>query len=307
MKKILIIIVAFIIISNTADAQKRYFDERGIFSMHHLYPVIINPGAIGANDYGQVFLNYRNSWSDFDGSPNTVNLSYDGPIADKLGLGIQVLNDSYGALNTTKGVVGASYTIKSAENTLGLGITAEYIQHKVSTGDFLPETLEDPEVFSRLDGTQFFDVSFGLYGRYQESLIYGVSFPSLVSAMISDGDDIEEASEFGFIGQVGYELKIEEYGMVLTPMLTFKNLMFTPFHTDINVNAKFLDDRLVGGLGYTVGGDNRLSFLIGTNIRNLSLYYSYNSSSNDFQTYNNGSHEVTLGYKFINSESKEMN
>lgn len=298
MKNLSIILLCLFIGVLSTNAQERYFDERSVFSMHYLYPELINPGAIGFDDYNNLMLNYRNTWSGFDDAPSSINLMYNGPIADKLGLGVQVFRDNYGALTTTKGALGASYRIESETNKLGLGITAEYIDHSVSSSNLGGGELTDPEVLRRLDGVQFFDVSFGLHGRYLDNIIYGVSLPSLVSATITSSDTSSVDKEFGFLAQLGYEWAIPEYGMTVVPMITVKNLMFTPFHTDLNLTAKFLDDKLVGGLGYTIGGDEKLSFLIGTSIKDISLYYSYNSSTSEFQKYNNGSHELTLGYKF---------
>lgn len=294
-KNLFIILIALISLGTSLSAQQRYFGERGVFKMHNLYPVLLNPGAIGFENSHNLLLNYRNTWADFDGAPNTFSLSYDAPIADRLGFGAQVLRDNYGSLNTTKGLVGVSYYIPSDYNKISFGLTAEYIDHALSTGD--DPVNEDPIIVNRLDGAQFFDVSFGIHGRYDNSFIYGIAFPSLVSAMISDVEDSEEFNDIGFIGQVGYEWDITGYDILLTPMITVKNLRHTPFHTDLNLTAKFLEDRLIGGLGYTIGGDKTLSFLVGTNIKDLTLLYSYNASGRDFQTYNDGSHEFTVGYK----------
>lgn len=282
----------------TVYGQSRYFDERAAFTMHNFYPELINPGAYGFDDDHEVMLNYRNAWAGFDGSPSTINLAYDGMLVDRLGLGIQVLNDNYGALATTKGLVGTSYNIASPMNKVSFGISAEYIQHKVKSGDLLPGDLSDPKVQEALDGAQFFDISLGAYGKYDNKITYGLSFPSVASIMISDLDK-ETSRNFGLIGQVGYDFMVENYGFVLTPMITVKALNNTPLHTDINLNGRFLDDKLIGGLGYTVGGENRVSFLLGTNVGGLSLYYSYNASNHEFQTYNNGSHEFTIGYTFM--------
>ena len=60
----------------------------------------------------------------------------------------------------------------------------------------------------------------------------------------------------------------------------------------------FLDDKLVGGVSYTVGADKRLGFLIGTKLEKFNLYYSYNTSSNLFQDYNNSSQELMIGMNF---------
>ena len=62
------------------------------------------------------------------------------------------------------------------------------------------------------------------------------------------------------------------------------------------MKAAFLDESLIGGLTYTAGGENRLGFLIGAKVSNLEFNYSYGLSFNEFQQYNNGSHEFSVKF-----------
>lgn len=284
------------------QAQERYFDERSTFTQHFLYPTLLNPGAIGNTNH-QVFVSYRNTWAGFDGAPQSILLDYNGTIADRLGFGAQIFSDSYGAEGTTKGQVGASYTIKSDVNTVGLGLSTEFIQHGIvgGLGGIDPT---DEVILQRLEAKQFLDVSFGAYGVYNDKLTYGVAFPSLLSSRISDtGSDISR--ELGVVLQLGYEFKSESTGITLKPNLAVKKLNHTPTHVDLNALFVFLDGRFNGGLGYTIGGENRLGFLLGTNVDNLSVNYSYGLSSGGFQQYNNGSHELTVGLRFGKSKKME--
>jgi hypothetical protein len=84
---------------------------------------------------------------------------------------------------------------------------------------------------------------------------------------------------------------------VIEPSLTIKNLRYSPFLIDANIKLSFLDEQLVGGLGYTIGDNSRAALLLGTRINDLRVYYSYDVSLGDFQQYNNGSHELTLVYR----------
>jgi type IX secretion system PorP/SprF family membrane protein len=272
MKKFIISlsVIGFMMLSiiSTINGQSRYFDERYIYSQHNINPSLINPGAIGANDYQELFVNYRNTWSGFEDSPKTVLIAYNGPVGNRLGFGAQLLSDSYANLNTTKGQIGLSYTIDSPTNKIGFGISTEYIQHSLSGAGVsgVQVDITDPIIRDRLDGAQYFDASFGIFGLYNQKLVYGISFPSLISSKISD---------------TGSEAD--------------RNI---PTHIDVMGRFGFLDDKLTGGIAYTIGGDKRLGFLIGTTIEALTLNYMYNVSSAEFQTYNNGAHEISIGLRF---------
>ena len=277
------------------NAQSRYFDERYIYTQSQLNPQLINPGAIGSAMTHQILLNYRNKWSGIDGAPRTVTLSYNGPVGNRLGIGINVLSDKFGELETTKGALGLSYVIKSETNQVGFGISAEYIKHGLA--GFGNADPNDPVISQALSGAEYFDASFGLYGIYLDKLTYGLALPSMVSSRISDTNTSAPDRELGFILQFGYKLDIQT-DISMTPGIIMKKLANVPTHIDMNLNFGFLDDRLLGGVSYTLGADKRLGFLLGTKIEKLNFYYSYNTSSHLIQDYNNGSHELTLGVNF---------
>ena len=289
------LVCAVLLYAAGMQAQSRYFDERYIYTQAQVNPQLINPGAIGSAMKHQILLNYRNKWSGIDGAPRTVTLSYNGPVGNRLALGVNVLSDKFGELETTKGAVGLSYIIKSETNQVGFGISAEYIKHGLA--GFGNADPNDPVISQALAGAEYFDASFGLYGIYMDRLTYGLALPSMVSSRISDIDDDSPDRELGFILQFGYKLDIQS-DISMTPSIIMKKLANVPTHIDLNLNFGFLQDKLIGGVTYTLGADKRLGFLLGTKIEKLNFYYSYNTSSHLIQDYNNGSHELTLGVNF---------
>ena len=297
MKK-LILLFACIIIVNVLSGQERYFDERYISTMSFLNPVLVNPGATGYEGEHHILLNYRNEWASFPGSAKSVILSYDGPVADRLGVGALFLSDSNGSLNTTKFQGSLAYTLDTPTNVLGFGLSGEFIQHGLD-GDALINPIidiSDPNVLSRLDGANFFDVSFGVQGMYDGVLSYGLAFPSLVSSRISDDTANTDDREIGYIFNVGYSFDQLDSGFKLEPSIWLKKLMNVPFHADVNLLGRFLEDKLRGGLSYRVGADEKLGFLIGFGVNTLNFTYAYNASRHEFQQYNNGSHELSVRF-----------
>lgn len=275
--------------------QDRYLDERTVYTMDHIYPALSNVGAYGHKGDHELILNYRNTWSSFEGSPKTITLQYNGEVFDKLGAGVTFFNDTYGALQTTKFGVGANYSIVSATNKLSFGLSGDYVKH--SLRDIEGLDAEDVVVAARLDGSTFVDLGVGIYGTYMDKMIYGLSLPSLVSSRISGEEVAEVEKNLGYIIQLGYVLNLPEYTMKVTPMVTHKDLMFAPSSTRLDVLATFLGERLTGGVSYTINGENTIGFLLGTKVSNFNLYYGYQVSNHAFQTHNNGSHDLTLSYR----------
>ncbi len=278
-----------------SHAQSRYFDERYIYTQAQINPQLINPGAFGWKDMHTVLLNYRNKWSGIQGTPKTITLSYNGPVGNGLAVGINFLTDRFGFLQSTKGAAGLSYTISSENNKLGFGITGEYIKHSLSGFGNADPT--DPYIVQALSGAEYFDASFGVYGTYMDKFNYGLVLPSAVSTRINGDAENSVDRSLGFILQMAYKMQIHQ-DVSMQPGIIFKKLNQVPTHLDLNLNFGFLEDKLTGGLSYTFGGDKRVGFLIGAKASALNIYYSYNSSSQIIQDYNNGSHELTLSVDF---------
>jgi len=276
----------------------RLLGERSIYSHHFLNPVLVNPGASGFEDHQELLINYRNSWATFPGSPRTVTFSYNGPIGNRLGIGALLMTDRFTALQTTKGQVSVAYGIETPSNKVSFGLSAEYIQHRLSGSEFDRDLVDetDIQIIQRLEGSQFFDISFGAYGVYDKKIIYGLTVPTLVSSRLSSGPDGTGGREYGFIANLGYRMPIEGYDVTIEPSVFVKQLMLVPFHADLNLKMQFLDEQLTGGVSYTLGGDEKFGFLVGTKLQTFEFLYSYNISMHGFQNYNNGSHEFSLKF-----------
>ena len=154
----------------------------------------------------------------------------------------------------------------------------------------------DVYLLERLDGTNYFDVSFGVYGEYENKVIYGLTLPGLLNSKLdADPNDIE-SRDLGYIFHLGYRYKPANTDFTVEPSIIYKSLNNVPTHIDLNVLMRFIDDKFTGGVTYSLGADDRLGFLIGTRINAVNFFYSYNVSRRTFQTYNNGSHELSLRF-----------
>jgi len=287
----------FILISMSIDAQTRLIGERSVYTQYYNSPFLLNPGATGQRDFGEVVTYYRNAWTSFPGSPKTVTIGYDGAIGNRIGIGLVGVTDSFAALRTTKGALNLSYTIETPDVKVGLGWSAEYIEHGLDGGDILNNPFVDgldPEIVAGLEGAGFFDASIGVYGTYQDRITFGLALPSLVSSQVSGPEGDQADGGIGFIANLGYRLDVPEKDIVFEPSIWARQLMLVPFHVDVNLKADLLDEQLSTALTYSVGAEERIGFMIGTQIQNFGFNYSYNFSFHEFQQFNNGSHELGL-------------
>jgi type IX secretion system PorP/SprF family membrane protein len=275
--------------------------ETGYFNHHFIQPVLINPGATGFQGDHQILAGYKHTWSDFPDAPRTFTALYHGSFADKIGVGFQLLSDRVGVGQLFHGQLNYAYRFELDDLTLSLGLSTGLQTFKIK--DTQDDPLVDPNdilLGEAIDGYLLFDGSAGIYGEVNKKFFFGISFPNLVKNRLTDiaGDiNLPEFETFSYAFLAGYRFDIKNYNFTIEPSVTVKDLRYSPFLIDANVKFSFLDEQLVGGLGYTIGDNSRASLLLGTRINDLRIYYSYDVSLGDFQQYNNGSHEITLVYR----------
>ena len=288
------IILAFLMCYSMSQAQSRLIGERSVYTQYFLSPYLLHPGATGQNQYGEVLAIYRNTWASFPGSPRTLAFGFEGPIGNRIGIGVVAMSDRFAAFETTKGTVNISYTVSSPDYKIGFGIAGDYVQHKLGSDALISQfvDLTDPEILTRLDGTSYFDGSFGVYGTFKDKIVFGATLPSIISQRIS-GVDGGTSGNLGFIASVGLIHDIPQNDIKIEPSVYVKRFQYVPLHVDVNVKASFLREQLTTGLTYSTL-EKRIGFLIGTQVKNFGFYYSYNASLHDFQQYSNGSHELSL-------------
>ncbi len=281
--------------------QSALSQEAGYFNHQFLQPVLINPGATGFQKDHQVMAGYKHMWSDFPGAPRTFTALYHGSFANNLGLGIQLLSDQVGVSNLIHGQLNYAYRFDFDNAMISVGLSTGLQTYKISeTQD--DELLDPADILLQeaIDGYTLFDGSVGAYGEVNEKFFFGISFPNLVKNRLTEiaGDiNLPEFETFSYAFLAGYRFDITNYNFTIEPSILVKDLRYSPFLIDANVKFSFMDEQLVGGLGYTLGDNSRASLLLGTRVNHLRIFYSYDVSLGDFQQYNNGSHELTLVYR----------
>lgn len=110
MKKLIIIILLQLVFGGVVKAQ---VDPH--FSQYYAYPLWLNPALTGAFDgETRVTGNFRDQWASISNGYRTVGLSADFKPTDKVGLGLNIINQAAGA---------AGYNYFAAYGSFGYGIT----------------------------------------------------------------------------------------------------------------------------------------------------------------------------------------
>lgn len=310
MKKILLLL-AVLAASLHLKAQ---LTEEAIFTQYVVNHAMINPAAIGFYENSQAFMNIRKGAQNFPGSPTTYAISYNGAAGNVLGLGANILSENIGQLTNFRfqGGLGFRFKVNDDFKVAG-GLSFEISQRRISNAVLDNEFYEpgDEIVEANVDGNRYFDSAFGLYASYKENTYVGVSFPNMVISKLNDISS-EDDSTSTFLRSTsflaGHKFKISD-DLTIEPSAMAMKLDGVPLRVDLNVLAHFMEEQFTAGLTYRyldAPFDQRMggaaALLLGVKVTAFKLYYSYDVSFLDFQTYNGGSHEITIAFDFKGGE-----
>lgn len=298
MKKIIFTLLLGLSIAS-ANAQ-----EQAIYSQYHLFPILVNPGYTGFENYHQFVMNVRRNWTGFPGTPTTYTLMYNGPLSDKLALGGGLFSEKVGSINTMRMQLNYSFRFQVQNTKIGLGLSTEFLNRSVTSSllnhplvDISDKALEDAT-----DGQKIFDASVGAYSLYDNRFFLGVAIPNAIRARLDEapvegGDDGGSLFQF-YVFQLGYIFNVTDQNFKVVPSLSLRKIRNVPYQVDFNVQGRFLDEKLLAGFTFRPSAGGAASFLIGTKYKQLQFVYSYDVGFTKFQQYNGGSHELGLSFGF---------
>ncbi len=299
MKKYLLLLLVFGGLLHSVEAQ-----DEAIFNHYVQSPILLNPGAAGFSDEYQLQLNARTAWAGFDDAPKTLAVRLNGPIGQSFGIGAALISESAAQLNRVKGQLDVAFRLGFGQKVKGVTpfqmAFGFFTQFERLTID--PALLSNPLIqqgdellMAYINGQNKFDAGVGIYGSYLENTFGGLTINNLVSNRLDNISGANTNSSLNYTFLLGHRFRVESLDLALTPSVMMRNVQGAPFMMDFNLQAGFLNDKLITGLSYRYLG--ALGLLLGTNLDGLFFYYSYDLSFANFQSYSNGSHEVTVGYR----------
>jgi type IX secretion system PorP/SprF family membrane protein len=311
MKKIILpILILFAFALSIVNLQAQ---DETIYGHYHVNPILINPGANGFSDrYHRIFFNFRSQWTGIAGAPNSYSISYNGPINNQLGVGVAFFGEDIAQISRQRGQAAFSYRFQAEDFKISAGFSGEFHRFRVD-----PSVRNDPfyeqndEVLEEhINGISEFDASVGLYATFKENTFFGVALPSIVGSRLDEIGNTSATStsflsyytffvghRFGSDGDSDADIWVE-------PSLMLRKVRQAPFLGDANLKVGFLGGKLITGLTYRFGHDGGFAALLGTQYSTLQIYYSYDIYFGDFQDYNSGTHEITLGIDIERKEGK---
>lgn len=288
-----------------------FAQESAVYSQYQIHPVLINPGYTGFENKHEVIGNVHSSWTGFAGAPTAYTLLYTAPVGDKLALGGGIFSEKAGNQNVMKLQLNYAFRFQMQKARIGLGLSTDFINRSLKS-DLLDNPLVQPNddvLEENVNGQSIFDATIGTYMLYDERFFVGLSLPNAIRTRLDDvlveETDQQRNSLFQhYIFQFGYIANIASQNFKVIPSLTMRNVRDTPYQIDLNVQGRFLEEKLIAGLTFRPNNEGSMAFLLGSRYQQFQVTYSYDVAFSRFQKYNSGSHEISLSYSFARKAAR---
>ncbi|MCB9081468.1 MAG: type IX secretion system membrane protein PorP/SprF [Lewinellaceae bacterium] len=287
-----------------------YGQDEAVFSHYHISPILVNPAFAGFKNSHQIQFNARAQWTGFPDAPKTLGVQYHGPLGKTFGLGLGVLTETAGRLTRLRAQLNYAFRFDLSDNfRLSTGFSTEFQQLRLNSGT-LGDNFYDPGdviVEGAIDGREVFDASFGVFASFGQAPLHrpedkpsyiGLSFANLVRARLDDivtTNDSRSPLDY-YVLLAGHRIDINNAGVSVEPSVMLRQIKDAPFQLDVNMKIGFLDDQLFTGASYRSIGS--LGLLMGTQMSNFRLFYTYDLSTQDIRSFSSGTHEITVAFGF---------
>lgn len=295
MKKLIkLTVILFIICSAGANAQ-----QSPQYTQYMYNEFVINPAIAGTLNSYQIRSCNRFQWVGVEDAPITNTLSFYGPDAKRdMGYGGYVYHDVTGPTSQTE--VSGSYAYNIALNPdirLSMGMALGIKQFRVDgTQLTFDDGVEDPHAPASIMSSLVPDAAIGVY-MYSSNFNVGFAANQLFNNKLNlvKGETSLNRLRSHFFLTGGYKYFFNRTWAV-EPSAIIKGMY--PVQIQAELNAKVIYRNMVwGSLSFRT--HDAVSVILGYNFKDKFIFgYSYDLSVSKFSTYNNGSHEIMIGYKF---------
>jgi type IX secretion system PorP/SprF family membrane protein len=281
-----------------------FAQEQAGYAQYQVLPVLINPAYTGFDGQHQLILNTRNSWAGFEGNPTSYTAMYSGPVTDKLALGGGIFSEKVGDMSLVKLQLNYAFRFRIQKAKIGLGLSTEFLRRGINN-DLLNNDLvdrNDATLEGLAGGQQIFDASVGANILYDDRFFISIALPNTVRTRLDDVpvDGATQTTNLfeHYVFQLGYIIDVPSQNFKIIPSLALRQIRDTPYQIDMNIQGRFLDEKLIAAFTFRPSDKGAAAFMIGTKYKQFQLFYTYDLSFSKFQQYNGGSHELSVSYAF---------
>ena len=312
-----------------------YAQQRPYYTQYILNNFIVNPAVAGIENYTDVKISHRAQWVGLDGAPLTTYFTIHAPTRktndDRFnptsfqltggnprgrsyvqdytapenhgGIGLTILNDNTGPLNTFRATGTYAYHLGiNSKTNLSAGVSAGFSNMTLNAAklQFAGGT-QDPAVA----GSGYLnnitpDITAGLW-LYSADYFIGLAAQQIVPQRVIYNNTNVVLEQGKLVPHIfvsaGYKTFISE-DISFLPSVVLRYI--SPLPLGFDVNAKFqYQDIIWAAASYR--HEDGFAAMLGVNISNkLNIGYSYDITTSRLNTVSKGTHEIVLGFLLNN-------
>lgn len=268
-------------------------------SMYFQNKYIYNPATAGLEKGLNLNVGYRHQWSSFPGAPKTGYLTAEYKPSDKVGLGVNVIDDQAGLLRQTRvmGTYAYHLKLKDESQQLSFGLSLGFDDSRVSyngiNGDISDAELDR---FNQLK--PYLDADFGM--AYTSNNLYiGAALPNMKSTFFESDEQRLDADRLLFVSMISYKIPVgDDKAFKLEPLAGYR---IVKGHSDlIDAGLNFSMDRYGLFFQSIYHSNKSLALGLGFDQQKYAFNFCYTIEMGQLRSYTNGAFELGLKLRLFN-------
>jgi type IX secretion system PorP/SprF family membrane protein len=307
------IIISSLLLAGAMQVNAQSYPHYTMFMFNKL---LYNPAYAGNKDLTAVNGYYRNQWTGINGAPQTITATIDGPVGSymkpfrSVALGLSVTNEKAGITNNTSFMGYYAYRVNLQSSVLSFGLQAGVSSYTANYSQSNPYDANDKSLTRDVKNALLPNAGAGVYWS-GKSFYISAAVPNLLQNYYDKDNKIDNRSSRqtrsyyvggGYVFSISEDVKLEPQALI---RYAGNGMYSLPVNADINLSA-ILFDRLLVGVTYRT--DKSVEGLVHMQVtKNINIGYSYDYTLSGLNPYNDGSHEITIGFDFIKDRYKYTN
>lgn len=284
-------------------------------------PSLYNPAATGTSDYLRIRGAARLQWVGIKNAPKTFSAVAESPLQigkKRIGLGVNLGQESLGLFSNFNANLQASYKLKIFKGELGIGVQVGLLNQKfegskvvIPDGDDYHQSTDEAIPDQDMSGNSV-DLGVGLW--YTHKYFYvGAGALHLTNPEVKlsvEGSESNETQEYRIetprmlYFTAGSNIRLKNTLFELMPSVFVKTDL-SMFTAEATLQARY-NRFLRFGVGYR--WKDAVSVMVGADIKNFFIGYAYDYPTSAISKASSGSHEVVVGYSLkLNFDGKNKN
>jgi type IX secretion system PorP/SprF family membrane protein len=275
-----------------------FAQQSPVYSQYFVNELAYNPAVAGSKSFNPFVIITRQQWLGFQGAPLTVNISYHGALNNRSAMGGSLYHDQTGQAGSSVFELDYAYHVPLDKDRVniafGIGAKAIYYTLDLEAGNLPPG--EDPAFSANAYNRFLADARSGLY-LYGQNFYAGYSVLNMAQSNFNKevGDGFSKNYlHRNYIGMLGYR---HEYNSDIhfEPSVLIRKTESTKSQYDFSTRV-FFQDAFWTGLSVRTNGS--ISAVIGFRAGEMHITYAYDHFFNAINAYQNGTHELSISFKF---------